>query len=180
LNTYLSDIAENPASFSYDPDRSLAYVFRCHHANLDGMTYTRTTRLIVVALLAVGLSAVLGCSFSKSSKSISNSISSPFRSSSASSKSDAAHYREEVADYAQGFVTGGGGEVSSFQRGLAGIAEKRGISDWESNEDTWKSLGVGLGRTEVTDASFAGFVESWAGGDSTRSDQMREGFESER
>ena len=145
------------------------------------MTCARTTRLIVVALLAVGLSAVLGCSFSKSSKSISDSISSPSRSSSASSKSDAAHYREEVADYAQEFVTaGGGGEVSSFQRGLAGIAEKRGISDWESNSDTWKNLGVGLGRTEMADASFAGFVESWAGGDSTRSDQMREGFESER
>ena len=63
---------------------------------------------------------------------------------------------------------------------MAGIAEKRGISDWESNGDTWKSLGEGLGRTDMTDASFAGFVESWAGGDSTRSDQMREGFESAR
>jgi hypothetical protein len=144
------------------------------------MTYTRTSRLIVVSLSAVGLSAVFGCSFSASSKSISNSISSPFRSISKSSKSNATRYREEVADYARGFVTGGGGDVSSFQRGLAGIAEKRGISDWESNGDTWKSLGVGLGRTEITDASFAGFVESWAGGDSTRSDQMRQGFRSER
>jgi len=144
------------------------------------MTYARATRLIVVALLAVGLSVALGCSFSMSSKSISNSISSPFRSSSASSKSDAARYREEVADYAQGFVAGGGGEVAGFQRGLAGIAEKRGISDWESNDDTWKSLGEGLGRTEMTESSFEGFVASWTGGDSTRSDQMREGFESER
>ena len=146
-----------------------------------------TTRSILFALLAVALSAAVGCSFSasskgssKSSKSISKSISSPSRSSSESSKSDATRYREEVADYAQGFVTGGGGDVSSFQRGLAGIAEKRGISDWESNGDTWKSLGVGLGRTEITDAAFAGFVGSWAGGDPTRSDLMRQGFKSAR
>ena len=151
------------------------------------MTCTCTTRSIVVVLLAVALSAGVGCSFSasskgssKSSKSISQSISSPSRSSSESSKSDATRYREEVADYAQGFVTGGGGDVSSFQRGLAGIAEKRGISDWESNRDTWKSLGAGLGRAEISDAAFAGFVESWAGGDATRSDLMRQGFKSAR
>jgi hypothetical protein len=144
------------------------------------MTYTCTTRSIVFALLAVALSAGVGCSFSASSKSISKSISSPFRSSSESSKSNATRYREEVADYAQGFATGGGGDVSGFKRGLAGIAEKRGISDWESNGDTWKSLGKGLGRTEITDAAFAGFVESWSGGDSTRSDLMRKGFKSAR
>ena len=144
------------------------------------MTHTCTTRSIVVALLAVALSAAVGCSFSASSKSISKSISSPFRSSSESSKSNATRYREEVADYARGFVTGGGGDVSSFQRGLAGIAEKRGISDWESNSDTWKSLGVGLGRTKISEAAFAGFVESWAGGDATRSDLMRQGFKSAR
>ena len=63
---------------------------------------------------------------------------------------------------------------------MAGIAEKRGISDWESNGDTWKSLGEGLGRTEMTESSFEGFVASWTGGDSTRSDQMRKGFRSER
>jgi hypothetical protein len=144
------------------------------------MTYTPPARSIVVALLAVALSAAVGCSFSASSKSISKSISSPSRSISESSKSNAARYRDEVADYARGFVTGGGGDVSSFRRGLAGVAEKRGISDWESNSDTWKSLGVGLGRTEISDAAFAGFVGSWARGDSTRSDLMRQGFESER
>ena len=144
------------------------------------MNYTPTSRSIVAALLAVALSAAVGCSFSASSKSISKSISSPSRSISESSKSNAARYRDEVADYARGFVTGGGGDVSSFRRGPAGVAEKRGISDWESNSDTWKSLGVGLGRTEITDAAFAGFVGSWAGGDPTRSDLMRQGFKSER
>jgi hypothetical protein len=151
------------------------------------MTYPIASRSIVVALVAVALSVAVGCSFSASSKSISKSISGSSRSISGSSrsvsgssKSNATRYREEVADYAQGFVAGGGGDVSGFQRGLAGIAEKRGISDWESNRDTWKSLGVGLGRTEISDAAFAGFVESWAGGDATRSDLMRQGFKSTR
>ena len=144
------------------------------------MSYTFDTHSIVVVLLALASSAGVGCSFSDSSKSISKSISSPSRSSSESLKSDAARYREDVEDYAQGFATGGGGEISGFRRGLAGIAEKRGISDWESDGDTWESLGVGLGRSEISDASFEGFVGSWAGGDSTRSDLMRQGFDSAR
>jgi hypothetical protein len=144
------------------------------------MTYTPTPRSFAFALLAVALSAAVGCSFSASSKGISKSISSPFRSSSESSKTNAARYREEVADYAQGFASAGGGDVVSFQRGLAGIAEKRGISDWETNRDTWKSLGVGLGRTKISEATFAGFVDSWSEGEPTRSSLMREGFQSAR
>jgi len=144
------------------------------------MAYTPPSRFLALALLAVALSVAVGCSLSASSKSISKSISSPFASSSESSKSNAERYREEVADYAQGFASGGGGDIASFRRGLAGIAEKRGISDWESNRDTWKSLGVGLGRTKISEATFAGFVESWAEGDPTRSDLMREGFRSAR
>ena len=144
------------------------------------MIYPPTLRSFAFALLAVALSAAFGCSFSASSEAISKSISSPFRSSSESSKTDAAHYREEVADYAQGFASAGGGDVVSFQRGLAGIATKRGISDWESNRDTWKSLGVGLGRTKISEATFAGFVDSWSEGEPTRSDLMREGFRSAR
>ncbi|MBW2269811.1 MAG: putative lipoprotein [Deltaproteobacteria bacterium] len=148
------------------------------------MTYARTTHAIVVTLLAFVLSAGVGCSFSKSIsmsiKGISKSVSSPLRSSSDSSQSDATRYRDEVADYAQGFVISGGGDISGFQRGLAGIAEKHGISDWESDPETWKSLGVGLGRTQITDAALEGFAEGWAAGDSARSDLMRQGFESAR
>jgi hypothetical protein len=144
------------------------------------MSHTPTIRSFVFALLAIALSAAFGCSFSASSKSISKSISSPFRSSSESSKSNAARYRDEVADYAQAFLSGGGGDVESFRRGLAGIAAKRGISDWESNPDTWKSLGVGLGRSKLSEGALEGYVHSWAEGEPTRADLMRQGYRSAR
>lgn len=135
--------------------------------------------LVVSIVLAIACSA-LGCSFSASSESISKSVSSPFSSSSASSASDATRYRQEVADYAEAFVIGGGGDPAGFRRGLAALAENRGISDWEANPDTWSGLGRGLGRAKLSDAAFMGFVESWAGDDATRRDLMRQGFQQVR
>ena len=149
-------------------------------ATLAPMTQQTPLRSVALPIALIALQAASGCSFSASSESISNSISSPFRSSSASSASDASRYRQEVADYAQAFVAGGGGDALSFQRGLATLAEKRGISDWQANPDTWTNLGVGLGRTKISDAAFTGYVESWAGDDATRRDLMRQGFKSAR
>jgi len=149
-------------------------------ARLARMISPPATRPILVALLGLALCTTGGCSFSASSESISNSISSPFTSSSASSKSDEERYEDDVADYAEAFAKGGGGELESFKRGLAGIAEDRGISDWEANPNTWSSIGAGLGRSDINDAAFSGYQESWAGGDSTRMELMQQGFDKAR
>lgn len=135
----------------------------------------------MTTIFAAGLVAMLGCSFSKSSKSISNSISksvsSPFESSSESSKGDDARFREDVEDYTVAFVKAGGGDSASFQAGISKLAAKRGISDWQSNPDTWKSVGRGLGNAKVENAALEAYVHSWAGGDPSAMEWMREGHD---
>lgn len=127
-----------------------------------------------VVLLALLVAS--GCSFSKSSESISKSISSPFTSSSESSKSDATRFREETEEYSAAYVRAGGGTVEAFRKGLSEIAARRGISDWESNPMTWRAIGRGLGRAGITEAEALAYGMSWSGGDDARTTMIRDGF----
>jgi hypothetical protein len=90
------------------------------------------------------LLAPLGCSISYSSESLSKSASSPFKSSSSSSgEEDDPAYQEEVASFTAGFA-GSGGDTATFQRGVASIAARRGISLWEDDDQTCRAIGKGL------------------------------------
>jgi hypothetical protein len=93
---------------------------------------------------------------------------------------DALRYQWEVSDYAEAFGIGGGGDAASFRHGLATLAERRGISDWEADADTWVSLGRGLRRANISEAAFMGYLESWAGSNELRRNLMRDGFEGTR
>jgi hypothetical protein len=104
----------------------------------------RLTRMVTVALLAI---IVTGCSFSDSSKSISNIVSSPIKSSSDSSKSEQA-YESDVADYTAAYIKSGG-DTTKLKSGISKIAEKRGITDWEKDSATYKGLGQGFKRAGV-------------------------------
>ena len=133
-------------------------------------------RLATLALALFAWVAASGCSFSRSSESISKSISSPFTSSSASSQSDESKYREEVAEYAAAFVKAGGGNAESFQKGIAKLAAQHGISDWESNPDTWTQAGRGLAKTKLTETEALAYGQAWSGGDDARFELMRKAF----
>jgi hypothetical protein len=101
--------------------------------------------LIAVAALA----AAAGCSFSDSSKSISNSVSSPFESSSKSSNGDSepaptAYLRDvEALSFAHADA---GGEPQGLLREIGRVALAHGISDWESVPATYLAIGAGLRR----------------------------------
>jgi hypothetical protein len=104
------------------------------------------TAVSTVVILLLG---PLGCgSLSKSSKSISKSISksvsSPFASSSRSSSPEKA-YREDVRDFTAAHVQSGG-NAADLRREIATLAERHGITDWESNESTYRGIGAGLGK----------------------------------
>lgn len=103
-----------------------------------------TRRRALAAATGALLLAPLGCSISYSSESLSKSVSSPFKSSSASSgEEEDPAYQEEVASYAAGFA-GSGGDATTFRRGMASIAERRGIHDWEDDDQTCRAVGKGL------------------------------------
>jgi len=136
------------------------------------------------ALAAALAAASLGCSFSYSSKSISDSIASSSKSvsnsvSSSSPESSATTYRKDVESYTQVFVVSGGSDTA-FMSGLADIAKKRGITDWESSEDTWIGIGRGLGRTKVDKTQLGVYETNWSGGDANRIKLIQKGFEEVR
>ena len=101
----------------------------------------RITSMIIVALLVL---IVTGCSFSDSSKSISNIISSPIKSSSDSSSPEQA-YKDDVTDYTMTYIKSGG-DTTKLKSGISKIAEKRGITDWEKDSATYQGLGQGFKR----------------------------------
>jgi hypothetical protein len=134
--------------------------------------------ILRLALLTVTLTGSgVGCSLlSASSESASIVVSSPSRSSSISLATDAVRYEWEVSDYTEVFAVGGGDDAS-FRRGIAELAVRRGISDWEADPDTWLNIGRGLGRAGISEASFMGYVDRWAGNDELRRNLMQKGFE---
>ena len=131
---------------------------------------------LLCLLCALGLLLAMGCSISNSSESISKSISSPFKWSSASSDSSSdddgaapdqpeppqqteaygADIRQVSATYARS-----GGEVDALRSQLSSIAAARGITNWDADHVTCRNIGEGI-RLGGMDAdqleTFAGQV----------------------
>ncbi len=138
-----------------------------------------------MALLG-GVVASAGCSFSyssesssDSSKSGSESSSSPFESSSNSSSPESAEnddYEADVAAYTHAYVVSGGSS-GNFLSGIGPLAEKRGISDWESDRTTWVGVGTGLARANVTKDQLAVYQQNWSDGQAATAEAIQEGYQ---
>jgi len=174
------------------------------------MRYTMLmgTRIVAPRGLSVGLAlallaAPLACSFSysskslsKSSKGVSGSVSKSSKgiskstsesserssgSSSESSKSEETRYREDVEEFTGAWVSSGrGGPESDFLGAIGGFAEKRGITDWESDVITWEGIGRGLGRAELSEAQLEAYKHSWADDDSEHTELIQRGYDATR
>lgn len=146
--------------------------------------------------VAVMLAAGFGCalsnssqsfsdssqSFSDSSQSVSRSVSGSSRSVSGSSSPEeqvAARYSRDVADYTEAWLVAGGSQAG-FLRGVGDIARRRGISDWESDRDTWLGMGRGLARVQVGELQLEVYKRDWSGGDSERMHSIQKGYEAGR
>jgi hypothetical protein len=135
------------------------------------------------AAVVLAVAGAVACSFSYSSKSASDSSRSSSESSSSISTSSSPRsgtaYRNDVADYTEAYVVSGGSE-SSFLNGIGGLAEKRGITDWEADENTWTGIGRGLGRTRITPVQLEVYKQHWSGGDPARMQLIQQGFDAVR
>jgi hypothetical protein len=133
-----------------------------------------------VSVLQVSLLAAVaaGCS-------ISDSISSPFSwssdsiasSSRSSSRNRAEDYRNDVADYTQAQVQSGG-DFPTFTRGLGAIAAKHGVSDWESDSNTYVGIGQGLKRAGVTQTQVDVWETNLSHGDKSKASAIQSGYDS--
>lgn len=134
---------------------------------------------VIFVLLASAI--VAGCSFSASSESSSASFESSSNSSASSSRSSSPErgesYRNEVRDYTASYVKSSA-DVAAFQRGLAGIASRHGVTNWEADQDTYVGIGQGLKKAKVSSTAFEVWKTNLSGGDPTKAASMQKGYDS--
>ncbi len=133
----------------------------------------------------VSLVVVLpGCSFSYSSdssskssegssKSVSSIVSSPSQSSKQEDK-----YQQEILDYTYAYVKSSSADYPAFQKGLADIAARQGVINWEDNPNTYIAIGKALKKAKLTGISYETYKKNLAGGDYTKMQDIQKGYES--
>lgn len=131
-----------------------------------------TSLLLVSSLAAIAA----GCS-------ISDSVSSPFEWSSASSASSSRSssrgredYQNDVAGYTQAQVQSGG-DFDTFTRGLGRVAAQHGVSNWESDNDTYVGIGQGLKRAGVNQTQVDVWKTNLSKGDQSKASAIQTGYD---
>lgn len=127
----------------------------------------------IVCLLVSCLALATGCS------SISDSISSPFESSSASSRSlegSQAAFRRDVEQYTATFARSNG-DLSLFSKGVGDLAARRGITNWQSDPGTFTAIGRGLRDAGADRGQLEAYVVNIARGDAAMADAIRKGYQ---
>ena len=82
---------------------------------------------------------------------------------------------EEVRDYTAEWVLSGGG-TGGFRQGIAPIAEKHGITNWESDEITFKGIGMGLKKSGIRGQRYQETRSSLAAGNAEAAAWIDKGF----
>jgi hypothetical protein len=129
------------------------------------------TASIAGRVLGLALVTCLGCSISDS---ISKSISSPFESSSDSSGGESA-YVADVRDYTVAYVKSSQ-DVAAFEQGIGAVAMKHGVSNWRASEATYRGIGEGLGKAQVTPTQLEVYKANLTGGNAVMATAMQQGY----
>ncbi len=137
---------------------------------------TRRAQSVVFMMLLLATAA--GCSFSDSSASISKSISSPFESSSASSPGGIEAYRNDVADYTYAHVISSN-QFDTFWKGIANVAERHGVTNWEAEDATYVGIGQGIRRAKLSETQLDVIAKNLSGGDTKKIKLIEQGYEIE-
>lgn len=128
-----------------------------------------------LSILALAVSIAACGSFSASSKSVSNLISSPIKSSSNSSSPEDA-YQADVADYTAAYIKSGG-DASKLKYEISSIAEKHGVTHWELNESTYQGLGKGLKKAGLSQVEVDAYKRNLADTDE-KAAWIQQGYDS--
>src|SRR5262245_51348635 len=138
----------------------------------------RSQRL-VLAVTALAAAAA-GCSISASSESLSKSVSSPFKSSASSSgESEDPAYQDEVRRFAAG-VAHSGGDATAFRRGVASIAERRGVHAGEDGHPTCRANRERLPPAALGHDAAGALAGGRVSGRGERVDVVMKGFKAKK
>ena len=137
-------------------------------------------------LLALAMLGPVGCSISdslsdssnSSSESVSNSSNSISRSS--SPEDTKTSYRDDVRNYTAGYAKAGGQVNDAYQKQLADLAKRHGISNWENSDSTFRGVGEGLGQAKVGQPELDAYMTGLARSDADKRKAMQEGYNSQK
>ncbi len=141
-------------------------------------------RIALLALLCLVLATGLGCFKSSTSQASSESSSDSSRSSSRSSASSSGSsspssregpYQQDVRDYTSKWVLSGG-DSAGFSAGIAPIAEKHGITNYESDQVTWVAIGMGLKKSGIGGERFQQVRDTLAAGNAEAGKWIDKGY----
>lgn len=128
------------------------------------------------ALIALSLQ---GCSLSDSSKASSDSVfsivSSPSESSDSSDEEN--QYQEDVLDYTYAYVKSSAADFDSFRKGIADIAAKHGILNWEDEPNTYIAVGKALKKAKLEGVAYETYKKNLAGGNYEKMKDIQKGYD---
>jgi hypothetical protein len=134
---------------------------------------SKTLQLAAAIILTATLS---GCSISAS---LSDSVSSPFKwssdSLSSSSKGAKESYQSDIRDYTEAYVKSSS-NPDDFKKGLASVANKHGISNWEADEATYTGIGAGLAKAQASEMQVEVYKTNLSQGDAVKASAIQKGY----
>ena len=77
-------------------------------------------------------------------------------------------------------ITGAGGGIMSAAQGGAGLAVKRGLTNWVVDPLTCQSIGKGVGQAGMSEEAFTTFSKSLFGNDLTKSTELQKGYQADQ
>lgn len=144
--------------------------------------HSTSTILLAIALILAGpvgcavfASSTLADSSRSSSRSSDSSSASSASSSGSSGSSADSAYKRDVRDYTAQWLKSGG-SIDEFNRELGKIAKKRGITNWEQDEETYIGIGRGLEAVGVQGARVQSLKMQLGGSDPQRMQWIDDGF----
>jgi len=141
-----------------------------------GLTLNRPCVLPAILVL-VSLLAMTGCLKSSTSQASSESSSASSSSSSASSSGPSAYVRDVRETTRQWLLSGG--EIEELHLEISRIAGKRGVSDWEHDQQTYLGIGRGLKIAGVRGERYERLKGQLAGPVADSEKWIQTGYESE-
>jgi hypothetical protein len=82
---------------------------------------------------------------------------------------------DDVRDFTAEWVLSGG-DTEGFRQRLAPIAEKNGITNWESDDITFKGIGMGLKKAAVKGERYQQLRQLLAGGNAEAAQWIDAGY----
>ena len=128
-----------------------------------------------------------GCSISDSAGSLSRSSESFSDSSTSSSKSsesdakkaDGNTYENEIKDFTVTYLRTNASKAdqNGFMEGISDVASQNGIVDWEANPKTYRAIGKGLKKANVSGALYESYKIKFSNGDIGKMNDIQEGYD---